>query len=148
MCLSVVVVSTCIGTATSIAPVVLLAAQTQFITLAWKNPVYTPIFLRVRVSCRLLCCSEPYLTAVKTMPEGRNEMTVRKLRAGSVCKLHFLAVFNTAGFDRGMSYSFETLETGEPYLCRDICTVMKKTVSSNNWSARTVYKIKNCSLKP
>ena len=96
------------GTETAVENVTLFAAGTDYISLSWNKLKYIPISFEQLTQCFLECESKNYYVKHSTIPSGKNFITIRGLKPGSICEIHLLALFNPAMLDLGTEHFFQT----------------------------------------
>ena len=116
LCFILIFLCPTVGTETAMGTIIVNNKGTEFIRLKWNQLKHFPISFTWKCLCFLPCKVTPYLTLLGDIPPGKNVLSLTELNPSSVCKIHFLALYNPSGHDRGVNYAFETLSSSKSKL--------------------------------
>ena len=85
------------------------------LTLSWSTPEYLPEVYKWDVSCMLLCQNTVYIGGSGIASPLETKHYSPKLHPGSRCVTKFLAIYNPASLDAGLTNTVYTKEKGEQY---------------------------------
>lgn len=86
------------------------------IEVRWIPPIFKPLYLELRTSCRLSCSDRIYFMNETLIPPFHTWTTISDLRPNTVCTVRLKALYNPASIDSGMTKIVRTLSTSKSWI--------------------------------
>ena len=94
-------------------PQIQIKPGTRYIDFDWLPPRYMPDHYKVLALCTFATYAPEKISLCE--PAESHNLTILNLHPGSVCKVVFQAIYNSATLDRGIRQTVELLSEGKEY---------------------------------